>query len=139
MPAAAKGFTITHLSGKKLPSLPFLRMKNAVLGSRYCLSFVVAGDALTKKLNKGYRGKTYVPNVLSFPIDPCTGEIFLNLGQARREHESRGESLRYYVALLFVHALFHLKGYRHGGTMEKKEQQLLSRFSVRNTLEKARS
>ena len=97
------------------------------------LSIVIAGDMRTRTLNKHYRGKTYVPNVLSFPLDDSNGEIFLNLKQAKREHRAREESYEYFVALLVIHGMLHLKGMAHGGTMEHKEQQLLSKFNIKNT------
>ena len=103
------------------------------MGARYDLSLVIVGDALSKKLNLEHRKKTYTPNVLSFPVDTHTGEIFLNLKQAKREHTAREESYRYFVALLFIHSMLHLKGFAHGDTMEHEEQRLLSKFNIKNT------
>lgn len=123
-------FAVTALSKEKMPILPFLRMKNEVLGKKYSLSLVVAGDTYTRTLNARYRKKTYTPNVLSFPLDARHGEIILNMREAKRESLLRGESLRYFTALLFIHSLLHLKGYRHGGTMERREQTLLSKFHI---------
>ena len=133
--AADKHFGITSTTRDRVPALPFLSIKNAVLGPKYDLSLVVAGDARTRTLNRIYCGKTYIPNVLSFPIDREHGEIFLNLKQARREHRARGESFEYFVALLVIHGMLHLDGMAHGGTMEKKEQQLLSKFKIKNRFE----
>ncbi|HEY9585564.1 MAG TPA: rRNA maturation RNase YbeY [Candidatus Paceibacterota bacterium] len=126
------GYTLTKLVKGRMPVLPFLHLKNKVLGKTYALSLVIAGDQYTKKLNRLYRKKTYIPNVLSFPIEKGTGEIVLNMGQAKRECRARGESLRFFVALLFIHSLLHLKGYRHGSTMERREQELLSKFHIKN-------
>jgi rRNA maturation RNase YbeY len=146
MPAAAKtksikshpkfataDFAITKLTKERMPVLPFLRMKNAVLGKKFVLSLVVADDAYTQALNHRYRKKTYIPNVLSFPLSEDEGEIVLNLKQARRECAGRAESFRYFVALLFIHSSLHLKGYRHGSTMEEQEQKFLSKFHITNT------
>lgn len=116
-----------------MPSLPFSHLKTVVLGTRYDLSLVIVGDALSAKLNLTHRKKSYTPNVLSFPVDAKTGEIFLNLKQAKREHEARGESYRYFVALLFIHSMLHLKGFAHGDTMESEERRLLSKFNIKNT------
>jgi probable rRNA maturation factor len=109
-----------------------LLTKDHVLGAQYHLSLVVVGDARSKQLNFEYRKKTYIPNVLSFPLDVESGEIFLNLKQARREHKQRGESFEYFVALLFIHSMLHLIGKRHGSTMEEMEQKVLRRFQIRN-------
>jgi rRNA maturation RNase YbeY len=126
-------FGLTKLTKERVPALPFLRMKNTVLGKDYDLSLVLAGDAYTQRLNRTYRKKTYIPNVLSFPLDKRSGEIVLNVGQAKRECVSRKESLRFFVALLFIHSMLHLKGYRHGSTMERQVQVLLARFHIKNT------
>lgn len=126
----APGFAIVQLTKDPLPSLPWRAMKEAVLGKRYRLSVVVAGDQRTRALNIRYRGKSYIPNVLSFSLTPTNGEIFLNLRQARREYRRWGKSYESFVALLVVHAMLHLKGEQHGGKMERKEAGLLRKFCV---------
>ena len=131
---SSSDFALSNLTKGKTPRLPFLLLKRRVLGKRYALSLVFAGDAVTQKLNRTYRKKTYVPNVLSFPLDTTFGEIFLNLTQAKREHRARGESLDFYIALLFVHALYHLKGVHHGSRMEMLEKRALRAASIDNTL-----
>ncbi|KKU77157.1 MAG: putative rRNA maturation factor [Parcubacteria group bacterium GW2011_GWA2_47_7] len=125
-------FAINKLTKDKVPSLPFLRMKERVLGKKYSLSLVVIGDKRSTTLNTRYRNKTYTPNVLSFPLDKHNGEIFMNLKQAKREHRARGESYEYFVALLFIHSMLHLIGMRHGSTMEQEEQALLASFHIKN-------
>lgn len=133
MPAADRSFTVTKTTKERLPALPYLHLKEEVLGASYDLSLVTIGDKRSRTLNQRYRKREYVPNILAFPIDQKQGEIFLNLRQARREHAKREESYRHFVALLFIHAMLHLKGYRHGGTMEDKEVKLLSKFHITNT------
>ena len=68
----------------KLPGLPFARIKSAILGDLYELSLVFAGDTLTRRLNRTHRGKDKSANVLSFPLEQNSGEIFLNLQQAKK-------------------------------------------------------
>ncbi len=132
---ASNSLSITNTTKGRIPVLPFVQLKEAALSKKYVLSLVIIGDAYAKKLNEQYRGKAYIPNVLSFPLDKHTGEIFLNLRQARREHKTRGESYEYFVALLVVHGMLHLKGMHHGSTMEKQEQKLLSQWNITNTFE----
>lgn len=129
----ASSLCITTLTKDRLPSLPLLALKEKVLGKKYALSLVIVGDARSHTLNMRYRKKTYIPNVLSFPVSNDTGEIFLNLKQAKREHARRGESFDYFVALLFIHSMLHLIGSRHGSTMEETEQALLTKFNIKNT------
>lgn len=115
----------------KLPSLPFARIKNGVLGTNYRLSLVFAGSYRMRNLNSKYRKKTYTPNVLSFPLGRTEGEIFINPDRVRIEAKQHGLSPRTYTALLFIHGLFHLKGMRHGATMEKHEQHILAKYRIR--------
>jgi probable rRNA maturation factor len=103
-------------------------MGRLILGPHYDLSLVVCGDSLAQEMNAKYRKKTYSPNVLSFPYSKTEGEIFLNVRKAEREARAAGVSLRLRMAVLFVHGCFHLKGYRHGLTMERQETRILRKF-----------
>ena len=110
--------------------IPFERMTHAILGPRYELSLVICGDKLARSVNKKYRGKTYAANVLSFPLSKTEGELFLNARCAAREAKKYGVSARARLALLFVHGLYHLKGRRHGRTMEREERNTLGHFRI---------
>lgn len=111
-----------------LPRIPFAAMKEAVLGKEYSLSLVICGDTLAQKLNRTYRNKEYKPNVLSFPLDRGSGEIFLNIRKAAREAEEYGMTPRQRTALLFIHSCLHLKGYDHGAAMERQERKFMKQF-----------
>lgn len=113
-----------------VPRLPFLEMKEMILGKHYSLSIVLCGDALAKRLNTEYRKKTYKPNVLSFPLDTDSGEIFLNVRKATREAKAAGITPTARLALLFVHGCFHLKGHEHSDEMESAEQRVLKKFGL---------
>ncbi len=130
---AKANFSIVSTTKDRIPRLPFFDMKKAVLGDKYELSLVFSGDKRSRSLNKRYRNKSYIPNVLSFPLDETHGEIFLNLKQAKREHKARGESYEFFVALLVIHGMYHLKGMLHGSTMEGQEAKLLAKLKIRNT------
>jgi probable rRNA maturation factor len=113
-----------------VPRFAFEEMATAVLGKNYQLSIVLCGDRLAQRLNKEHRKKTYYPNVLSFPIFPGEGEIFLNVRKAEREAKQFGVSAKQRIALLYVHGLFHLKGLDHGDRMEAEEQKILRKFAL---------
>ena len=106
-------------------SIPFNRLKNTVLGKRYELSLVFADKNLSRKLNKTYRKKDQPTNVLSFSLSKMVGEIFIDLETVKKEAEKFEMSFQKFVTFLFIHGLLHLKGMRHGDTMEKKELRLL--------------
>lgn len=103
-------------------------MVRAILGHRYQLSLVICGDALARRMNVTYRKKASIPNVLSFPLSTGEGEIFLNVRKAAREAKDFETTFPKHLAHLFVHGCFHLKGLRHGRTMESAEMRVLRRF-----------
>ncbi|MBV9159736.1 MAG: rRNA maturation RNase YbeY [Candidatus Kaiserbacteria bacterium] len=110
------------------PRIDFSSIAKHVLGKEYELSLVVCGDDLARRMNASYRKKTYKPNVLSFPLSKSEGEIFLNVRKAAREAREYGVSHRERLTLLYVHGLWHLKGFDHGAKMEALEKQTLKKF-----------
>lgn len=105
-------------------------MKNKVLGERYELSLVCIGNKESQRLNKTYRGKNSPTNVLSFPLRKLEGEIFIDLKQSRADAPIFGYEYPKFIGLLFIHALYHLKGFVHGSKMEGKEAKLIKYFKI---------
>jgi len=120
--------TNTLKRGRRI-SLPFSDIVQSVLGNNYDLSIVICGDKLAKRINTTYRHKTYIPNVLSFPLDKNSGEIFIDLRKVEREAYAFSHTPRKHTAYLLIHGLLHLKGFSHGSTMESEEQKVLKAFS----------
>lgn len=106
-------------------------LAQSVLEPGYELSVVLVGDRRARALNTTYRGKTYAANVLSFPLSPERGEIFLNIAKVCREAKRFGLSPEGHARFLLIHGCLHLKGYTHGSTMEEAEQRLCERFNIR--------
>jgi rRNA maturation RNase YbeY len=123
-------FSVSNTTKGKHPRLPFARLKDHVLGPEYELSLVFVGTTRSRALNKKYRGKDYPANVLSFPLGRDAGEIFIDLSVARKQAPQYRESYTAFVAHLFIHGMFHLKGFAHGSKMEKKEKEVRTLFSV---------
>jgi len=115
---------------KNYPQFQYETMKNDILGKRYNLSLQFVGPSRAKALNVAYRQKTYSPNVLSFPLTPDTGEIFICPQVAVKEAAKYSLSPTGYVAYLFIHGLLHLKGLDHGDEMEKLEQRYLRKYDI---------
>lgn len=123
-------FSITYKTKATLPSLPFESMKDHVLGKNYTLSVVCIDDALSEELNKKYRGKNGPTDILSFSLHENEGEIFLNLARVKEEAPKHGRAFSNFVGFLFIHGLFHLKGFDHGSTMEEKERGVRDKFGI---------
>lgn len=111
-----------------LPRIPFLRIKEALLGKNYALTIAFVSGEETEALNKKYRNKDYKANILSFPLSENEGEIYIALAIARTQAKDFGLSYRAYLHLLIIHGCLHLKGCDHGSTMEEEERSLLKRY-----------
>ncbi len=123
-------FSITYQTKGKLPSLPFADMKDAVLGPDYELSLVVADEATMQELNRTHRNKNEPTDILSFPLGPEAGEMFLNLPLSRAAAPRFDRPYENFIAFLFIHGLVHLKGYDHGSTMERIEAEYRKQFGI---------
>lgn len=108
-----------NLTKKKKPNLPWKKIKELILGKKYSLSVILAGNGLMAKFNRDYRHKKTPANTLSFKMDKGYGEIFLNSKNSVKN-----------LLLLFVHSLLHLKGMEHGKKMEEMEQKYFKKISV---------
>jgi probable rRNA maturation factor len=101
---------------------------NDILDTSYDVSIVVVGDKQARSLNQKYRGKDYIPNVLSFPIDETMGEIFLNPKTATLEASKFDLSVNHYLYYLLNHSMLHLKGFDHGDEMSAKENFYMKKY-----------
>lgn len=124
-------FSLSHTTRTTPPALPFKKMKDDILGESYELSLVFVGDKKSRALNFAYRRKTYIPNVLSFPLHKKAGEIYINPHRARIEAKKFGMSVRGFIGYLFIHGLLHLEGHDHGDTMESIEARYKNRYQLR--------
>ena len=106
----------------KLPRLPFLDMKNKILGTKYDLSIAFVGRAKSRELNKRFRDKDYADAVRlakkagdSPQRAFLQGVAMLRLGKADEglpllvEAESKLPLVGDYAALYQAEALLKLK------------------------------
>ncbi|KKU25602.1 MAG: putative rRNA maturation factor [Candidatus Magasanikbacteria bacterium GW2011_GWA2_46_17] len=123
-------FSITNTTKGKLPSLPFVSMKDAVLGKKYELSVVIVSRDKIKRLNFSHRGKNVPTDILSFPLSETSGEIFLNLDEAKKEAKKFDRKFENFLGFLFIHGLVHLEGFEHGSRMEALERKYRAKFGI---------
>ena len=125
-------FETTNKTKTKPPvsGLVFRKIKEDILGEKYSLSLVFCGDYLSKKITSQYRNKNKPTNVLSFPLEEKSGEIFLNLSIIKTQSKKIGVKYQDYLSYLFIHGLLHLKGLDHGEEMTKKEKFYLKKFKI---------
>lgn len=114
-------------------SLPFLNIKEKILGKSFTLSLNFIDKNLAQELNINYRQKDYFPNVLTFPLDEKSGEIYISKSVARGQYKDFNLKYQDYILLLFIHGCLHLKGVDHDTpkkeeNMVKLEYELLEKF-----------
>lgn len=80
------------------------------------------GDRRIRRLNRVYRHKDYVTDVLSFPdtegvafpgMSGSGGDIFISVPQIRRQAHKYGVSYKEELVRMMVHGILHLFGYDH--------------------------
>ncbi len=121
--------TLTVSINGTLPSVPFLALKEKILGKKYELSIRFVAPAEAQALNIAHRQKDYVPNTLSFPLSDSSGEIILCRSAMRKEFKQFDMTYEQYLVFIVIHSMLHLKGYEHGSIMERKERALLALFT----------
>jgi len=124
------------------------------------IDLTLTGDEGIKELNRTYRQKDSVTDVLSFPLltfdepgdfssveerfadcfNPETGElmlgsIVLNLKRAKEQALSYGHSMKRETAFLIVHSMLHLQGFDHmtdadRAVMEKAQEEILNGLNI---------
>ncbi|MCL2521805.1 MAG: rRNA maturation RNase YbeY [Erysipelotrichales bacterium] len=91
------------------------------------MSVIFVSDEAIKELNKTYRGKDKVTDVLSFPdnTNDYFGDCFIAPLQAFRQALEYGHSNLREMAFLAVHGYLHLTGYDH--ETKKEEEKMIAR------------
>ena len=115
------------MSSKKKLSI-INKMKDAILGKSYDLSVAFVTKKEIQKLNRIYRKIDKPTDVLSFSLGKTEGEILICEEVARKNAAAFLRAYPGYLRFLFIHAMLHLKGMRHGSRMEAKEAQWLKKF-----------
>ena len=72
-------FTILNKTKGKLPRLPFVSVKNKILGEKYELSLTILGAKEQRKINRIYSGIDETTNIISFVLSKNSGEIQFDL------------------------------------------------------------
>ncbi len=124
-----KNFSIKRQTKGRIPTLPFVSIKEEILGKDYDLSLFFPNQKISKELHRSWKKKSGPVDILSFPLDKNSGEIILTLNKARLEAKKYQHSYREHLVFLFIHGCLHLKGMTHGASMNKEEK-----FCIQNAL-----
>ncbi len=129
-------FSIINKTSTRIPSLPFLAVKNDILGRTYNLSIAFVDEKTSYKINKTYRKKDKGTNILSFVLSPQKGEIVLCpsiiKNEAKDKNKNYSKNYRELLLFLVIHGMLHLKGMQHGSIMEKKEKFYYKKYDQKH-------
>ena len=117
-------------SNPSADGLLFADIKNKALGEDYELELIFVSPKESAELNGQYHHKEGPTNILSFPLDEKSGQIFICPSFAKKEAPKFARKFENYIAFLFIHGVIHLKGFTHGAKMESEEEKFRSLFSI---------
>ena len=125
---ARSGLSVQRAAHGALSPRALLRFARAAAVKGSCVTLRVVGAAEGRRLNLAFRGRNYATNVLSFSYGRNRGDIVLCHPVIAREAREQGKELAAHYAHLVVHGLLHLRGRRHGKSMERAEIRVLARL-----------
>lgn len=111
------------------------------------LSIAIVSDRRMRALNRQFRGKDAVTDVLSFPSDPSIprragdrgflGDVVIASGVAAQQARAAGHTVQTELRVLALHGLLHLLGYDHEsdeGKMARVEMRLRKKAGLKEGL-----
>ena len=103
------------------------------------LSVAIVSDRRMRALNRQFRGKDKITDVLSFPSDErgFLGDIVIAAGVSKRQARDAGHSAQTELRVLALHGLLHLLGYDHDadhGKMARVEMRLRKKAGLKEGL-----
>lgn len=110
-------------------------LEKAGYGDNYEVSFSVVDEDEIKLLNRDYRNKDSVTDVLSFPVFErgeigsygMLGDVVICAKRAKDQADEFGHSYEREIIYLTVHSILHLLGYNHEIEQEKIEMRGLEK------------
>ena len=110
------------------------------------LNIVIVDKKRIQEINREYRNKDAVTDVISFAFEEVDdvkydnirflGEIYISYERCCEQAEEFGHSIRRELCYLAVHGLLHLLGYDHMNEEDKKvmrtlEEEILNEYDIK--------
>ena len=110
------------------------------------LNIVIVDNKRIQEINREYRGKDAVTDVISFAFEEVNdveyddvrflGEIYISYERCKEQAKDFGHSVRREFSYLAVHGLLHLLGYDHIKEEDKKvmralEEEILNEYDIK--------
>jgi len=117
---------INNLTGHSIDKEALKKIAQKVLEEekeKKDLSIAFIGPGKIRKLNKQYRGKNRVTDVLAFSGEEFfLGEIVICPKEVAQNAEKFGQSFKKELSLCLIHGVLHLLGYNHEISKEKAKK-----------------
>jgi probable rRNA maturation factor len=125
--------------GMRAPGLASWLAAIAPSRARGTVTVAIVSDARVRALNRQYRRKDKVTDVLAFPSGERghLGDVVIAAGVAARQAREAGHTLATELRVLALHGLLHLLGYDHerdDGRMARLERRLRRRGGLEEGL-----
>jgi probable rRNA maturation factor len=124
------GIKINNATRYKIPRIAFADIKNYILGIDYDLTLNIISPEEIKELNLRFREKDMSTDILSFPLDKKSGEIYMSFDDCEKMRHDFDRTFDNFIAFLFIHGCTHLKGHDHGRIMDGIEARARKHFGV---------
>jgi probable rRNA maturation factor len=119
----------------------FARKLESTVGKGRAFDCLITTDAELRRLNRDFRGKDEITDVLSFPLPgswlpasrPRLGDLAISLPRARAQAGRFGHELEQEIRILMLHGVLHLLGMDHEtdrGHMERAEKRWRARLRL---------
>jgi len=117
------------------------------------LNIVIVDNEKIREINREYRGKDSVTDVISFAFEEVNdvdyedvrflGEIYISYERCKEQARDFGHSVRREFSYLAVHGLLHLLGYDHMNESDKKvmralEEEILNEYDIKRWKKKTK-
>lgn len=117
-----------NILSEKILNAVVIKLKQKIT---WCIAVIFNDEQTSIELNKMYRHKDYVPDVLSFGNNDDDfpninidirdlGDVYICYSKALAQAQEYGHSLIRELSFLFIHGLLHTLGYDHQNSVEEK-------------------
>jgi len=121
-------------------ALKYQNINNAIF------NIIIVGETEIHEINKVYRNKDSVTDVISFALEDdnsfistdfrVLGDIYVCLNKAKQQAKEYGHSFLREISFLTIHGLLHLLGYDHMTEEEEKimfdlEEMILNEYGIK--------